>query len=66
MSIKGKAPRGRNWDNLQEEFIYELAETRMANGEMMSLSAITMFYNEEFNGRYDNWIERPPSAINLG
>jgi len=63
MNTKGKAPRGRNWDNLQEEFIYELAETRMANGEMMSLSAITMFYNEEFNGKYDNWIERPPSAI---
>ena len=63
MSMKGKTKRGRNWDKMQEEFVYELAETRMASGEMMSLSAITMFYNQEFNGKYEDWIERPPSAV---
>lgn len=63
--MKATIPRGRNWDKMQEEFVYELAETKMASGEMMSLPAITMFYNQEFNGKYENWIKRPSSAVSF-
>ena len=63
--------RGRQWDSTQEDFIYELSKERMANGQLMGLAAITMFYNEEYadsisinkDAKIGTWIPRSESAI---